>query len=408
MPNGGENVFYSGELEYMKKVFDRLRLRSGEISTGSYLDEMFDRSALLHSEKETVAGFLGEIKPQTVYKLKDSFALSYIYFLLPMQSQQLLFFVGPYINSFFSDERLLEIGEKNRIHPKNQKALERYLRGVPVIGETDSVFTMIDLFCERVFGFSAYTVVDKSYDESYFPSPLHNEKYDDSLLNMDIMERRYSYENEMMEAVSLGHIHKETQFLPAFADSFFERRTADPLRNIKNYCIIMNTLLRKAAERGGVHPVYLDRVSSDFAVSIELFQSKKDAESGMRDMFRSYCRLVRKHSTKDYSPIVQKVILKIDSDLSSELSLSILAEQHSVSPGYLSGIFKKETGKSLTDYIREKRMKRAAHLLETTKLQIQTVALHCGIMDVQYFSKMFKKVMGKSPSEYRENVKSIK
>ena len=67
--------------------------------------------------------------------------------------------------------------------------------------------------------------------------------------------------------------------------------------------------------------------------------------------------------------------------------------------------YAEETGKNITEYIREKRMKHAEHLLSSTPLQIQTVALHCGIMDVQYFSKLFKKHSGKTPKEYRESIK---
>ena len=164
----------------------------------------------------------------------------------------------------------------------------------------------------------------------------------------------------------------------------------------------MNTLLRKAAERGGVHPVYLDRVSSEFAAKIEQMSLLSEFSSFMREMFISYCRLVRKHSIKRYSPVVQKTVLLIDSDLSAPLTLSALAAAQGLSEGYLATVFKKETEKTVSEYVREKRMKHAAHLLTTTRLQIQTVALHCGIMDVQYFSKLFKKHTGKTPKEYRE------
>jgi YesN/AraC family two-component response regulator len=222
---------------------------------------------------------------------------------------------------------------------------------------------------------------------------------------MKAMEKRYSFENELIEAVSLGQIHKESLFSVTFSENMFEKRTADPIRNIKNYCIIINTLLRKAAERGGVHPVYLNRVSSSFALKIEQIHSLESGAELMKEMFRSYCRLVRKHSLKDYSLVVQKTILLIDSDLAADLSLSTLAEAQNVSAGYLSTIFKRETGKTVSNYIRDKRVKHAAHLLATTKLQIQTVALHCGIVDVQYFSKIFKKITGKTPKEYRESLK---
>jgi YesN/AraC family two-component response regulator len=167
----------------------------------------------------------------------------------------------------------------------------------------------------------------------------------------------------------------------------------------------MNTLLRKAAESGGVHPLYIDRLSSEFAVKIENLASVADAAPLMREMFSTYCRLVYKHSMKRYSPIVQKTILIIDSDISAELSLNSLAKQQGISAGYLATIFKRDTGKTVSEYIKDKRIEHAMYLLSATHLQIQTIALHCGIMDVQYFSKIFKKKIGKNPKEYRESVK---
>jgi AraC-like DNA-binding protein len=57
----------------------------------------------------------------------------------------------------------------------------------------------------------------------------------------------------------------------------------------------------------------------------------------------------------------------------------------------------------VTAYIREKRMQHARHLLRTTNLQIGTVALHCGIPDIHYFAKLFKKETGMTPGQYREH-----
>jgi YesN/AraC family two-component response regulator len=102
---------------------------------------------------------------------------------------------------------------------------------------------------------------------------------------------------------------------------------------------------------------------------------------------------------------VQKTILIIDSDISAELSLNSLAKQQGISAGYLATIFKRDTGKTVSEYIKDKRIEHAMYLLSATHLQIQTIALHCGIMDVQYFSKIFKKKIGKNPKEYRESVK---
>ena len=163
----------------------------------------------------------------------------------------------------------------------------------------------------------------------------------------------------------------------------------------------MNTLLRKAAERGGVHPIYLDAISSEYAFKIEQIRQGKHVRSLMNEMVRSYCKLVRKNSVGNYSPLVKKAVLAIEADLSAELNLHTLSQKLAVSKVYLSSLFRKETGKTLTEYVRQKRMAKARTLLASTHLQIQTVALHCGMIDVQYFSKQFKRYTGKTPSQFR-------
>lgn len=107
---------------------------------------------------------------------------------------------------------------------------------------------------------------------------------------------------------------------------------------------------------------------------------------------------------KDYSPPVQKAVAFIDTDLTGNLSLSTISQTLNISSSYLSTLFKKETGQTLTDYISHRRINYAKHLLETTRLQVQTVAQHCGIVDVQYFSKIFKRITGVTPKQYREQL----
>ncbi len=216
------------------------------------------------------------------------------------------------------------------------------------------------------------------------------------------MEQRYEFENRMMDAISHGDFRIAENMTLAFSTSAFEERTADPLRNLQNYCIIMNTLCRKAAETGGVHPVFLNDVSSSFARRIEQLRNVAVIPSFMQEMMASYCRLVQTHSIKSYSPTVQKAVLYIESNLQNELGLSSVAEAISVSAGYLSSVFKKETGQTLTAYVNAKRIEQAKHLLRATDLQIQTVAQDCGFLDLHYFCRVFKAHTGTTPSAYRK------
>lgn len=398
---------YKNELELLLESFKKIRLRAilataDELSVFKFplgVEGVFERE-LFHTAAAA------EIKRKTLYKLSGDMKLRYRYLLLPDTDIPTVLFIGPYLSESISPSLMLELAERCGIAPKRQRYLEEYYSAIPIIPEGSPVFSILDTFLERIWKSPSFLIIDHGTREHPPASVINetgeSEDFRETILKMKTIEKRYSFENEMIRAVSLGQLHKEGQLLSSFSEAAFEKRTENPLRNMKNYSIIMNTLLRKAAESGGVHPLYIDSVSRDFAFKIEALESLSGNMALMTEMFRSYCRLVHKHALKSYSPLVQSVVLIIDSDLSAELSLATLAKSQSVSPGYLSTVFHKETGKTLTEYIRDTRITHAEHLLTATSLQIQTVALHCGILDVQYFSKIFKRKTGKTPKEYRE------
>lgn len=400
---------FGKELKLLCDTLRRCRVRASVVSPLDPVSRVVDftvRDIISNDLKEnTLQSYIGTLSHNTMYKYTDEFKLCYIYLSLTSDTDTSVLFIGPYLAEPISESQLLELGESIGVPPNTQRFFEKFYSNIPVISEGNPVFVMLDTFCEHIWGSPTFAICNVNALDGTVLSPIRacvtTDNFDETLFNINAMEMRYRFESELIEAVSLGQIHKEKIMLDSFSESMFEKRVSDPLRNAKNYSIIMNTLLRKAAEKGGVHPVYIDKMSSDFAHKIEQIATLSQNAALMREMFRSYCTMVRKHSIQSYSAIVQKTILIIDSNLSSDLTLSALASQQSISSAYLSTLFKKETGKTVSEYIREKRIQYAANLLTSTHLQVQTVALHCGIMDVQYFSKVFKKQMGKTPKEYR-------
>lgn len=223
-----------------------------------------------------------------------------------------------------------------------------------------------------------------------------------------MIEERYAAENQLIQSIAQGQVHKAELYINHFNSRAMEQRVADPVRNIKNYTIILNTLLRKAVEYGAVHPLHIDSLSSRFARKIELITSEEGAMQLQKEMIHKYCLLVKNHSLKGYSLLVRKVLTQIDSDLTADLSLKTLAKLLNVNPSYLSTLFKKETGSTLTEFVNHKRIEHAIFLLNSTSMQIQTIAQFCGVPDVNYFTKTFKKVIGKTPKEYRDSISPYK
>lgn len=228
-----------------------------------------------------------------------------------------------------------------------------------------------------------------------------NKKTDqDFMQRLHLVEQRYEMENRLMELVRKGQEQKVRLALSNFPQSALEQRV-DPTRDAKNYSIILNTLMRKAAELGGVHPIYIDRLSMEYALRIERTTYWDSFMSLWADMAQGYCQLVNKHTAKHRSPLIQKVIARIDFDLTADLSLRATARTLNVNPSYLSALFKRETRETLTDYVNRKRMEHAAYLLASTQLSVSAVAQSCGISDDNYFTKLFKRANGITPIQFR-------
>ncbi len=402
-------MLYDAELKLLCAAFQKCRVQLLLIDLQENMERQMDMGLADIVGKAYRYGqpFVTQVppmRPATVYRLQDDYGCNYLYFLLPQEERMV--YIGPFLSERLSRNAVLEIAERKRLDPKSTLALEQYFGMLPVAPEDSHLFGILDAFAELIWGGAESFVierVDADATNGFLVSSGKKEggSAEEDLWNMQLMERRYAYENDLMYAISKGQMQRAEKMLGTFSGLSFEKRLSDPIRNFKNYCIIMNTLARKAAEQGGVHPLYLDKISSDFARRIEQIGTTAQIGVLMGEMVRSYCRLVRKYKMEKYSSPVQKSIVCIDADLTQDLTLGRLAKLQNVSPAYLSALFKKETGHTLTEYVNLKRVELAKSLLLSTDLQIQTIAQHCGILDIHYFSRVFKKYTQKTPKEYR-------
>lgn len=103
------------------------------------------------------------------------------------------------------------------------------------------------------------------------------------------------------------------------------------------------------------------------------------------------------------APLSVRLKQYIDANLSEELDVEHLCRYFGVSKSSLYLLSKEALGKGVTDYVRERRVQRAGELLAEQELSVSAVAERVGYTDVGYFTKVFKKYMGCTPTAYRKN-----
>ena len=351
-----------------------------------------------------------EAKENTIYRFFDEYRCNYIFFKIPDSITNRYFFVGPYIPSLPEVEYYERKAKQLDLDASKLEQLKNYYRSLPVVEEENVLFSIIDTLGSFIFGgenhFNVETVSYEIPDKRrpvYTSGIFEDVESDNSALSLEIIEQNYQNERRLIEAVSKGKLHKVDMIASSILNQGTEERLADSVRNRKNYLIIFNTLLRKAAEFGEVHPLHINRLSSAFAKKIEELCTVDDSLNLQKEMIRKYCLLVKEHSLKKYSHLIGRVITLISFDLTADLSLKHISSLMNVNAIYLSATFKKECGETLTEYVNRKRMETAAFVLSHSDKQIQVVAEECGILDVNYFIKLFKKQYGMTPTQYRED-----
>lgn len=92
----------------------------------------------------------------------------------------------------------------------------------------------------------------------------------------------------------------------------------------------------------------------------------------------------------------------LDRNYASKITLDLLSEKFFINKFYLTRIFREQFGESVTEYLLQIRITRAKQSLRFTDKSIEQIAHECGMQDANYFSRVFKKVEGVTPGEYRK------
>ncbi len=401
---------YESEFNLFKAILRQFNLKITVIPTSAHVIMNTDlglRSKMMgHKIAESVEERMREnVKEKVIYRVTDEFSCSFALMLLPEFDEPTLLVVGPYLREERDQAWIDRFIAENGINPQWIPILENHFRSIPCMKNDRIISAALNSLAERIWGVHQFSFEDilSGIPESFIPlsSPPESHVQENILSSVRKIEQRYQAENQFMEAITQGRIHRASIMLSNFSRAALENRTT-PLRNIKNYSVILNTLMRKAVEAGGVHPIQIDRLSSEFAQKIENTAVWDEFMELWQEMAKKYCLLVRSHATTNYSQLVQYIIARVDFDLTADLSLKANADALNVNASYLSSLFKKETGTTLTDYVNRRRIEHAIYLLCSTDLPISTVGQRCGIQDDNYFTKIFKKYTSISPKQYRQ------
>ncbi|MEY8370388.1 helix-turn-helix transcriptional regulator [Aerococcaceae bacterium 50-4] len=179
------------------------------------------------------------------------------------------------------------------------------------------------------------------------------------------------------------------------------RIQGDELRSHKNHMLSINSMCCLAAEFGGLSDITSHYLAEKYAILIEESRNRKQLISIMNEFLSVYLDPLKRDVFDEGIAFEEKVNRIIGRKFMENISVQSIADEFYFSREHVSRMYKLKTGQTINDKIIEVRIREAALFLRQTTMTITEIAITVGFHSSQYFSRVFKKSMDLTPSEYR-------
>ena len=220
----------------------------------------------------------------------------------------------------------------------------------------------------------------------------------------------FTNDMELLNLFKKIRLNSEEEIVEA-VDQYIES-ISFPLKSLQQHHVVIMELVTALFRFSVNNDIAAEGVGGDIGILYgKLLELEPDAlRKWLTDIslcFSENLVTARSRSTQSFVSKAKEHVRSQYADV--QLSLAQICERLGVSNSYFSTVFKKETGKSFVSYVTDYRMEQAARLLIETNEKSYVIAQKVGYTDPNYFSYVFKRKFGVSPSKYRaEHIKSEK
>ena len=222
---------------------------------------------------------------------------------------------------------------------------------------------------------------------------------------LETLHRPPTVEYSFYTAVKTGDMEtdvancKEDAFIHLEGTGVLSRNT---LTNIKYHFVVTAAMLTRYCIDGGLEPEQAYRLSDFYILKMDTCTTVRQIADLHHEMAKDFTgkMVLQKKSSILSKPVVQCVDY-IYSHIKERITVAMLAEYTGLSESYLSRVFKQNLGISISDYIREKKIEKATHLLRYSDKSIIDIANYLSFSSQSHFIQTFENFTGMTPKKYR-------
>lgn len=221
------------------------------------------------------------------------------------------------------------------------------------------------------------------------------------IYSIDIEEQKYIYpidlENQLINKINLSLLNESIEVLDKIYIWLDENFKTDEnkLRYLIELEVFINRVFFKKTEDNNVlKPI---KVTTDNSVEhVKLFKIE------LKNKLIKTIKNIIMNSNSNLEELINEAKVYINNNYMDDITLESVANEMCISSYYFSKLFKKEANINFIDYLTDIRIKNAKYKIRNTNKSIKQISKEVGYNDPNYFSRVFKKQTGYSPSKYKK------
>ena len=219
----------------------------------------------------------------------------------------------------------------------------------------------------------------------------------------------YAHEYGYYENIATGSIDEVTKVLAdpknieMYESSEYGKLSKDMLRNMRYHFVVSTSLITRLCVEKGLERELAYTLSDLYIGRMDMLNRAEDIISLHNDMLIDFTRkMAELPKNTVYSIHIAKAIEFVCRNRTKRIKVNDVAKKLGVNRSYLSYLFAKETGSSLSSFIRKEKIKAAANMLRFSDYTYADIAEYFGFASQSHFIQCFRKEMGITPKEFRK------
>ncbi|MFA9376381.1 MAG: helix-turn-helix transcriptional regulator [Lachnotalea sp.] len=272
--------------------------------------------------------------------------------------------------------------------------LLEWLRSIPIINK-QRLYGILYLINLTINGQSDHSVITIPYpNEAFYNYTISSNLEFIEPVNMDL-------EKAILSNIEYGNVEELEKTIRFFAPIQFYN-DAKAKKSYRDIIVASVMLSSRAAVKGGLDYTIATAMGTKYLETMEFLNNTTDITLLIKKIFLDFAnKVAQSNKLTSKSLLVKQISREITTHINEKITPSIIANNLNMSCSYLCNHFKKETGKTITDYTNELKIHESKYLLKNTHLSLIEISTRLGFSSQSYFHIVFKKHMGMTPHEFR-------